>query len=128
MTVKRELVNLFFSQRPANGDSLSAMGHVLKTERLRRGHTAKAAAEAVGVTPAYISQLESGKKVNPTIRVINEYAEFLETDILDIILRMKVTEMPDQKRLDALISGIEETLQTLKAIRKLEGENNNEQV
>jgi len=122
--VKREIINLFFSEKPEQEESLFAMGHVLKAERTRQGHRLKAVAESVGITPAYISQLESGKKLNPTFRVISDYLNFLGLDMMDMILRMKVTESPAPDQLDKLISGIEDTLETLRVIRKLGGEKN----
>ena len=115
MSVKQELVSLFFYERPGNRGSQSAMGHVLKQERIRQGHTLKAAAGSVGVTSAYISQLENGRRLNPTFRIINDYSDFLE-----LVLRMKITEIPGDDGMDALISEIEDTLKTLRAIRKIE--------
>ena len=97
-----------------------AMGYVLKQERIRQGHSLKTAAGSVGVTSAYISQLENGKKLNPTFRVISDYSDFLGIDMLDLALRMKITETSGPDGLDALISGMEDTLKTLKAIRKME--------
>ncbi len=120
--VRRELVNLFFPEKNKSRESLFAMGHVLKQERIRQGHSIKIVAGSVGLTSAYISQLENGKKLNPTFRVISDYSDFLRLDMLDLALRMRVTETPGPDELDALISGMEDSLKTLRAIKKMEEE------
>lgn len=57
----------------------------LKEYRKARRITQKELADAVGVTQAYISTLESGKRKNPSMDVLVRISKVLKVDIRKLI-------------------------------------------
>ena len=57
----------------------------LKEYRKSRRITQKELADAVGVTQAYISTLESGKRKNPSMDVLVRISKVLKVDIRKLI-------------------------------------------
>ena len=53
--------------------------------RKARQITQKDLADAVGVTQAYISNLESGKRKNPSLNVLVRISRVLDVDIRNLI-------------------------------------------
>ena len=83
-----------FSKRYARGeeetvpaemvDRLLAGENPLRVWREHRGMTAAQVAEAVGVTPAHVSKLESGKG-DPSVAVLGKLAKVLDASLEELI-------------------------------------------
>lgn len=56
----------------------------IKEIRKNKNITAYQLSKQVGITRAYLSELENGKRLNPTIKVLSDIAEALEVNIKDL--------------------------------------------
>ncbi|MCP4757826.1 MAG: helix-turn-helix domain-containing protein [Proteobacteria bacterium] len=102
----------------STGNELAiAMGTVLREERKRQGIRIEVAGKALGITASYISQIETGKK-NPTLSVIESYADFLGMDLFELSLRTKIVRSPDKKSLKKLMTDLSGKLEVLADLRK----------
>lgn len=54
--------------------------------RIERGVSQEAMADAVGLAPTYVGQLERGLR-NPTLAVVERFARVLEVDPLELLMR-----------------------------------------
>jgi|GEM_PF-1742121 len=63
-------------------DGSRKLGQQLKAVRLQRGLTQRELASLVGVSPAHISVIETGKVTNPGIELVQRIAAVLGTTIL----------------------------------------------
>ncbi|NMA32937.1 MAG: helix-turn-helix transcriptional regulator [Clostridiaceae bacterium] len=69
-------------------------GEIIKARREERGITLVDFAGKVGISPGYLSQLENGRKDNPSLDVILSIAQELDLDI-DMLLGLdQETETP----------------------------------
>jgi len=57
------------------------IGDKIKSLRLKKELSAKQLAEATSLTPAYLSMLEKGKRTNPSLDIIQELANALDTTV-----------------------------------------------
>lgn len=57
-------------------EDLAAAVAVLRDERMARGIALAHVAAAIGMDPAALSRLESGSNLNPTFRILNNWARF----------------------------------------------------
>lgn len=83
-----------FAKRYAKGDEdtvpakvvdrLLSGEHPLRVWREHRGLSAVQVAEAVGITPAHVSKLESGKG-DPSVSVLTKLAKLLDTSLEELI-------------------------------------------
>ncbi|CDZ42996.1 helix-turn-helix domain-containing protein [Neorhizobium galegae] len=55
---------------------MTPFGHALRELRRRKGITQRELAEAIGVTPAYLSALEHGKRGRPTFELLQRIAGY----------------------------------------------------
>jgi transcriptional regulator with XRE-family HTH domain len=60
---------------------MAELGPLIRLARKERGLTAAQLAEAVGVTPTYIGELERGVKKNPSMQVIAGMAQELDKPV-----------------------------------------------
>jgi transcriptional regulator with XRE-family HTH domain len=58
---------------------------VIKTLRQEKGLSQKALAEQVGVTDAYITMLESGKRKNPSLEILKKLAKALGVPVTELL-------------------------------------------
>jgi transcriptional regulator with XRE-family HTH domain len=58
---------------------------VIKTLRQEKGLSQKALAEQVGVTDAYITMLESGKRKNPSLEILKKLAKALGVPVTALL-------------------------------------------
>jgi len=58
---------------------------VIKTLRQEKGLSQKALAEQVGVTDAYITMLESGKRKNPSLDILKKLAKALDVPVTELL-------------------------------------------
>jgi transcriptional regulator with XRE-family HTH domain len=58
---------------------------VIKTLRQKKGLSQKALAEQVGVTDAYITMLESGKRKNPSLDILKKLAKALDVPVTELL-------------------------------------------
>lgn len=65
----------------------------IKSRRTELKMTAKKLSEETGLTPAYISQLENGKRENPSTDVMDKIADALHTTIDYLLNRTEDTEL-----------------------------------
>lgn len=93
--------------------SSNSFGQILRKRRLAKGFTLRKFAEKVGVSPTYLSLVETGQApYEPTVKRIKLMAEILEADVdewlalagrvsdeLDEINRAEPTTMPSLLRL-----------------------------
>lgn len=56
----------------------------IKEIRKNKNITAYQLSKKVGITRAYLSELENGKRLNPTLRILSDIAEALEVNIKDL--------------------------------------------
>jgi transcriptional regulator with XRE-family HTH domain len=89
-----------------------AMGTALREERKKQKIGIELAAKTLKITASYISQIENGKK-NPTLSVLENYADFLGLDLFELSLRVKIIRSPDRKSIKQLISELSSTIDTL---------------
>ena len=61
-------------------DTHIILGNNIRKYRLRRGFTQEQLAEASGVSEAYLSKLEAGRR-NPTVKVLAKIASVLGTTL-----------------------------------------------
>ncbi len=61
------------------------LDRVLKKLRAERGLTMDALAQRVGVTNAYIAQLETGVRTNPSLDVLKRLAKALGVSVVDLL-------------------------------------------
>jgi transcriptional regulator with XRE-family HTH domain len=61
------------------------LGRTLQELREKRGITQVKLARAVGVTPSYITKLETGAKVNPSLSVMTNLARALGVELTDLL-------------------------------------------
>ncbi len=99
------------------------IGDKIKSLRLKKELSAKQLAEATSLTPAYLSMLEKGKRTNPSLDIIQELANALDTtvdyllsddeDLTDKVSKEK-NDLTDkdkkdiEKSLDATLKQLEE--------------------
>lgn len=57
----------------------------LKALRLKRNFTQAQLAQKTGISQAYINELESGKKTNPSSTVLNKLSRALEVHISELL-------------------------------------------
>jgi transcriptional regulator with XRE-family HTH domain len=53
--------------------------------RKERGWSQEVLADAVGLAPTYVGQLERGRR-NPTLEVVERFARVLEVEALDLLI------------------------------------------
>ena len=58
---------------------------MIKTLRQEKGLSQKALAEQIGVTDAYITMLESGKRKNPSLEVLKKLAKALGVPVTELL-------------------------------------------
>lgn len=58
---------------------------MIKTLRQEKGLSQKALAEQVGVTDAYITMLESGKRKNPSLDILKKLAKALDVPVTELL-------------------------------------------
>jgi transcriptional regulator with XRE-family HTH domain len=61
------------------------LSRVIKTLRQEKGLSQKALAEQVGVTDAYITMLESGKRKNPSLDILKKLAKALDVPVTELL-------------------------------------------
>lgn len=61
------------------------LSRVIKTLRQEKGLSQKALAKEVGVTDAYITMLESGKRKNPSLAVLQRLAKALGVPVAELL-------------------------------------------
>ena len=61
------------------------LGRTLQELREKRGITQVELARAVGVTQTYITKLENGAKVNPSLSVMTNLARALRVELTDLL-------------------------------------------
>lgn len=59
-------------------------GSNVRRLRLQRKLSQEALADAVGLAPTYVGQIERGRR-NPTLNVVERFAEVLGVDPLDLL-------------------------------------------
>lgn len=75
----------------------------IKELRKNKNITAYKLSKEIGVTRAYLSELENGKRVNPTMKVLTDIANILEVNIKDLFYTIADIEELKQemyKRID----------------------------
>jgi len=100
-----------------DSDYAMAMGEVLRDERKQQKIRIEMAAKALGITASYISQIETGKK-NPTLSVMEKYAEFLGMDLFELALRVRIIRAPDRRSLNKLMKDLSGKLEVVSDLRK----------
>ena len=100
----------------SDSDYAMAMGAVLRDERKQLGIRIEMAAKALGITASYISQIETGKK-NPTLSVMEKYADFLGMDLFELALRVRIIRAPDRRSLKKLMTDLSDKLEVLTTLR-----------
>jgi transcriptional regulator with XRE-family HTH domain len=64
----------------------SRLAHVMKVLRKRKGDmTRSELARAAKVTPAYITQLETGQRRNPSLTILKRLAEALGVPVTELL-------------------------------------------
>jgi transcriptional regulator with XRE-family HTH domain len=58
---------------------------VIKALRQEKGLSQKALAEQVGVTDAYITMLENGKRKNPSLDILKKLAKALGVPVTELL-------------------------------------------
>jgi len=61
------------------------IGRPLRTVRERRQLSQRALAEQAGVTQVYLHELETGKKANPSLQILEALAKALRVSISELI-------------------------------------------
>jgi transcriptional regulator with XRE-family HTH domain len=69
-------------------------GEIIKARREEFNISLVDFARQVGISPGYLSQLENGKKTNPSLEVMMNIAQELDLDIDSILGIEQETEMP----------------------------------
>jgi transcriptional regulator with XRE-family HTH domain len=65
--------------------SFKRIGTVIRKLREQRQVSQRDLAEKVGVTQAYVAQLESGRKKNPSLEVLNRLAKALGVPVGELL-------------------------------------------
>ncbi|WP_117194622.1 helix-turn-helix domain-containing protein [Rhizobium terrae] len=75
---------------------MTPFGHAMRELRRRKGVTQKALAEAIGVTPAYLSALEHGRRGRPTFELLQRIAGYFNViwDEAEELFRLAETSHP----------------------------------
>ncbi len=89
-----------------------AIGAALREERKKQKIGIELAAKALNITASYISQIEKGKK-NPTLTILENYADFLGLGLFELSLRVKIIQSTDHKSIKQLISGLSGIIDSL---------------
>lgn len=96
-------------------DDLTAFGRWLRAAREERGITQQALADRAGLSRSYLSDLERGRGVRPTIPTLDRLATALGVANLDLLWAAGVLQTPsrgpqrqDEDRLLALYRGLSE--------------------
>ena len=103
-------------QTIADQEYAIAVGIALRTERKKQKIGIELAAKAMKITASYVSQIENGKK-NPTLSVLENYAQFLGMDLFELSLKVKIIRSPDKKSLNNLIKDLSSTIETLSELK-----------
>lgn len=74
-------------------------GRALRVARAARGLSQKDVAELVNVKPSYVSLLESGKRLNPSVGVMRHFASALGIPV-DLLLLL-ATDNTDGRRISS---------------------------
>ncbi len=61
------------------------LGEMLKQIRESKGLTQVQLADKTGVTQEYIAKLESGARVNPSLKVLRAFAKALNVELVDLL-------------------------------------------
>jgi transcriptional regulator with XRE-family HTH domain len=61
------------------------LSRVIKTLREEKGLSQKALAKRVGVTDAYITMLETGKRKNPSLDILKKLAKALGVPVTELL-------------------------------------------
>lgn len=61
------------------------LSRVIKTLRQEKGLSQKALAEQCGVTDAYITMLESGKRKNPSLEILKKLSKALGVPVTELL-------------------------------------------
>ena len=61
------------------------LSRVIKTLRQEKGLSQKALAEQIGVTDAYITMLETGKRKNPSLDILKKLAKALGVPVTELL-------------------------------------------
>ncbi len=61
------------------------LGRVLRTLRKEKGWTQNELAEKASVNRSYLTQLETGARVNPTIAVLKRLAKSLRVPVTELL-------------------------------------------
>lgn len=75
---------------------MTPFGHAMRELRQRKGITQRALAQAIGVSPAYLSALEHGHRGRPTFELLQRIAGYFNIiwDEADDLFRLADTSDP----------------------------------
>lgn len=96
---------------------MSEFGRLIRRIRKEKKLSLKDVAKRGGLSHAYISQIENGKRVNPTGQVINKLAKGLGVPVYDLLAISGYYNEED------LLEPIEETIKSLENRLSLEKNN-----
>ncbi len=65
--------------------AVTKLGHALKALRQERGWTTEELAKKARLTNPYISQLETGKRKNPSLAVLKRLAKALRVPVTELL-------------------------------------------
>lgn len=91
----------------------------IKEIRKNKNITAYQLSKQVGITRAYLSELENGKRLNPTIKVLSDIAEALEVNIKDLFYtELDINDLKEEMygRIDEFGLNSKEVLETSQLI------------
>ncbi|WP_077214531.1 helix-turn-helix domain-containing protein [Bacillus dakarensis] len=78
---------------------MKSFGKYLKTKRKEKNLSMNKLGELTGITAMYISQLESGKRVKPSIEVLEKLSESLEVPYEDLMVAAGYIDPDDYIRM-----------------------------
>ena len=58
---------------------------MIKALRERKGLSQKALADRIGVSDAYITMLETGKRANPSLKILKKLAKALGVPVTEVL-------------------------------------------
>ena len=61
------------------------LSHIIKRRRIELGLSQRALAKHVGVSDAYITQLETRARVNPSLAVLKQLAKALKMSVGELV-------------------------------------------